>query len=151
MHVEDDEGSVFVVPPSKRDQSPIIFDRVWHQIIIFNDSAEDLEPPQFFHMHGQHTVWWRKWDMTCIMVKAWISKRHDTSLYNLLCRKESQSTSMSRRAGGWDMSLLPAQSESEFEESLLSHFSDSSTENLTLVWGYSSKKISSPIWRLSVP
>ena len=25
MHVEDNEGSVFTVPPSKREQSPIIF------------------------------------------------------------------------------------------------------------------------------
>jgi len=27
MHIEDNEGHVFIVPPSKRDQSPIVFGR----------------------------------------------------------------------------------------------------------------------------
>ena len=49
MHVEDNEGSVFIVPSSKRNQSPIIFGKVRYQITTSNDSDEDLEPPQFFH------------------------------------------------------------------------------------------------------
>ena len=49
MHIEENDGSVFVVPSPNKDQSPIIFDRVRHWITIFNDSDEDLEPPQFFH------------------------------------------------------------------------------------------------------
>jgi len=39
MHIEENDGSVFVVPSSKRDQLPIIFSRVGYWI----------EPPQFFY------------------------------------------------------------------------------------------------------
>jgi len=45
MHIEENDGSVFIVPSSKKDQSPIIFGRVWHWITTSNDSDEDLEPP----------------------------------------------------------------------------------------------------------
>ena len=45
MHIEENDGSVFVVPSSKKDQSPIIFGRVWHWITTSNNSDEDLEPP----------------------------------------------------------------------------------------------------------
>ena len=34
MQVEDNEGSVFIVPPSKRDQSPIAFSRVQTQTTL---------------------------------------------------------------------------------------------------------------------
>jgi len=49
MHIEENDGSVLVVPPSKKDQSPIIFGKVRYWITTSNDSDEDLEPPQFFH------------------------------------------------------------------------------------------------------
>jgi len=46
MHIEENDGSVFAVPSSKKDQSPIIiFGRVRHWITSSNNSDEDLEPP----------------------------------------------------------------------------------------------------------
>jgi len=49
MHIEENDESVFVVPPSKKDQSPIVFGKVQYWITTSNYSNEDLEPPQFFH------------------------------------------------------------------------------------------------------
>ena len=49
MHMEENDGSVFVVPSSKKDQSPIIFGRVQHWITPSNNSDEDLDRPQVFH------------------------------------------------------------------------------------------------------
>jgi len=49
MHIEENDGSIFVVPSSKKDQSPIIFGRVRHWITSSKNSDKDLEPPQFFH------------------------------------------------------------------------------------------------------
>jgi len=49
IHIEDNEGSVFIVPPTKRDQSPIIFGRSQARATTFRESDDDLEPPQFFH------------------------------------------------------------------------------------------------------
>jgi len=45
MHIEKNDGSVFVVPPSKKDQSPIIFGKVQYWITTANDSNENLELP----------------------------------------------------------------------------------------------------------
>jgi len=45
MHIEENDESVFVILPSKKDQSPLIFGRVWHWITTSNDSDKDLEPP----------------------------------------------------------------------------------------------------------
>ena len=44
MQVEDNDGSVFVVS-SLKDQSPIMFGRVLHQITTSNDSDKNLKPP----------------------------------------------------------------------------------------------------------
>ena len=49
MHIEDNEGSVFIVSPTKRDQSLIIFGRSQARATTFRESDDDLEPPQFFH------------------------------------------------------------------------------------------------------
>jgi len=48
MHIQDNEGSVFIVP-RKRDQSPIVFGRGRAQAPTSRESDDDLEPPQFFH------------------------------------------------------------------------------------------------------
>ena len=45
MHVKDNEGSIFNVPPSKRDQSPIIFDRGKVQAMTTREWDDNLEPP----------------------------------------------------------------------------------------------------------
>ena len=49
MHIEENDGSIIVVSPSKKDQSPITFGKVRQWITTSIDSIEDLEPPQFFH------------------------------------------------------------------------------------------------------
>ena len=49
MHIEDNEGSVFIVPPTKRDQSPIILGRSQTQVTTSRESVDGLEPLQFFH------------------------------------------------------------------------------------------------------
>ena len=49
MHKEDSEESVFIVPPSKRDQSPIVFDRGQTQATILRESDDDLEPPYSYN------------------------------------------------------------------------------------------------------
>jgi len=47
--VENDEGSVFVVPPSKRNQSRIVFNRVQPRMSTVTNPGSDSEPSQFFH------------------------------------------------------------------------------------------------------
>ena len=49
IHIQDNEGSVFIVPPCKRDQSPIVFGRDRAQALILRESDDDMEPPPFFH------------------------------------------------------------------------------------------------------
>jgi len=45
MHIQDNEGSVFIVPPCKKDQSLIVFGRGQAQAPIPRESDDDLEPP----------------------------------------------------------------------------------------------------------
>ena len=56
--VECLEGSVLVVPLSKKGQSPIIFGKTQLQRPTVTDSSSDLESPQFFHYarSGQHMM-----------------------------------------------------------------------------------------------
>ena len=49
MHIQDNEGSLFIVPPCKRDQSPIVFGRGRVQALTSRESDDDLEALQFFH------------------------------------------------------------------------------------------------------
>jgi len=52
--VESKEGSVFMIPPSKRSQSLIIIGRDQLRMSVVTDSSSDLEPPQLFH-YGRST------------------------------------------------------------------------------------------------
>jgi len=45
MHIEDNDEFVFIIPSSKKEQSPIMFGRVYPKTFISVDSKEDLEPP----------------------------------------------------------------------------------------------------------
>ena len=45
MHIKDDDGSVFIVPSSKKGQSLIILGRIHPRIAIPIDSDENLELP----------------------------------------------------------------------------------------------------------
>jgi len=47
--VENGEGSIFVVPSSKKSQSPTVFDRVQPRMFAVTDLGSDSEPPQFFY------------------------------------------------------------------------------------------------------
>ena len=47
--VENGEGSAFVIPPSKRSQSPIVLGRVQPRMSAVTDSGSDSEPPQIFY------------------------------------------------------------------------------------------------------
>ena len=49
MHIQDNEGSVFIVLPSKKDQSPIVFGRGGAPAPTSRELDDDLEPPLFFH------------------------------------------------------------------------------------------------------
>jgi len=49
ISVECVEGSIFVVPPSKRSQSSIVFGRAQLRQSALTDSSSDSEPPQIFH------------------------------------------------------------------------------------------------------
>jgi len=53
--VECIEGSVLVVSPSKKGQSPIIFDRAQPQRSTVTDSSSYSETPQIF-MHDKHSI-----------------------------------------------------------------------------------------------
>jgi len=77
-------------------------------------------------MHGQRTAWWKRWDMTYVVGKAWILKRGDAFLCSPLCQKEIRPiTELEHRGLGY---VTPsAQSESGTEESPPSHSSDSSS------------------------
>ena len=44
-----ENGEVFVVPPSKKNQSPIVFGRAQSRMSAVTDSGSNSEPPQFFH------------------------------------------------------------------------------------------------------
>jgi len=54
--VECVEGSVFVIPPSKRSQSPIVFGRARLRKFTVTDSSSDQSPCKFFIMHDQHII-----------------------------------------------------------------------------------------------
>jgi len=45
MHVEENDGFVFIVSSSKKDQLPFILGKTRHWISTSNDSDEHLEPP----------------------------------------------------------------------------------------------------------
>ena len=55
--VECIEGSVLVVPPSKKGQSPIIFGRAQLQRSTAIDSSSDSETPQFFSLCTINTAY----------------------------------------------------------------------------------------------
>ena len=54
--VENSEGSVFVVPPSKKNQSLIVFGRIQPQISAITDLGSNLQLRKFFIMHVQRII-----------------------------------------------------------------------------------------------
>ena len=56
MHIRDNGGFIFIVPPCKRDQSPIVFGKSQDQAPIPRKSDDNLEPPQFFITRSAHRM-----------------------------------------------------------------------------------------------
>jgi len=54
--VECIEGSVLVVPPSKKGQSPIIFGKAQLQRSTVTNSSQTQRPHKFSIMHDQHSI-----------------------------------------------------------------------------------------------
>jgi len=70
MQVEDNDGSVFVVPSLKKNQSPIFLAE--SDIILPHpkNRTKTWSLQNSFIMHDQRTLWWMDWDMTYVVVKA---------------------------------------------------------------------------------
>ena len=54
--VESEECSVFVIHPSKRSQSPIIFGKVQPECLQLQTQVQTQSPHKFFIMHDQCTI-----------------------------------------------------------------------------------------------
>ena len=55
-HIQDNEGSIFIVPPCKREPSPIIFGRGRTQAPTSRESDDDSERHNSFITHDHHTA-----------------------------------------------------------------------------------------------
>ena len=107
--VECAEGSVFVTPPSKRNQSPIIFGRAQLRRSEVTDSSSDSEPPQFFHYarSAQHMM--RKMGYNLKHGKGLnFEKGRRDFLCNFVPRGKLQITLITH-TGGWDTLHLHCQ------------------------------------------
>ena len=141
MHIEENDGSIFVVPSSKEDQLPIIFGKLRHWITTPNDSDEDLEPLQFFHytrsahrmmkemgydLHrGEGLNFGKGWH---IPLQPFVPKGKPANYYDQTHR-------------GLGYTTPSIQSNSESEKSLLSHFSNSSDWESDISVGVGFKKL----------
>jgi len=123
--VENGEGSIFTVHPSKRNQSPIVFGRVQPGMSAVTDLGSESEPPQFFHYARlvHHMMWRIGYDLQqanglnfgrgrCGLLRTFVPKGKSANYYDKTCR-------------GWYITPH-AQSQSEGDESLPSHSSSSS-------------------------
>jgi len=125
MHIEDNEGSVYIVPPSKRDQSLIVFGRGQARVTTSRESDDDLEPPQFVHYAAAHNIMKRmRYNLNHgdglnfskerrIPLQPFVPEGKPVNYYD-------------RTREGWNMPP-PPYSESESDESLPSQSSDSSS------------------------
>jgi len=140
MHIEENDGSVFVIPSSKKNQSPIIFGRVWHRITTSNDSDEDLDPDSsslcaVSTLYDERNGIRLSRDEGLNFIKGWriplqpfAPKGKPANYYN-----------QTRRGLGY---ITPsAQSDPEFERLLLSHSSDSSKWKSDISVGVAFKKL----------
>ena len=134
MHIQVNEGFVFIVLPSKMDQSPIIFGRGRAQAPKSRESYDNLEPPQFFHYaRPTHRMMRRMWYSLNrgdglnfgkgrrIPLQAFISEGKPSNYYDRKCR-------------GLVYVTPPSQSESEFDESLPRNHQTRPVGTLILVW-----------------
>jgi len=71
MHIQDNEGSIFIVLPYKRDQSIIVFGRGWAQASTSRESDDDLKLPQFIHY---------AWSAYRMMKRMWYNLNREDDL-----------------------------------------------------------------------
>ena len=101
--VEYVEGSVFMIPPSKRSQSLIIFGRAQLRRSEVKDSSSDSEPPQFFHYTRSTQHMMRKMGYSLQRGSGLNSEKDDVVFYVISCQKENRQITMIKHSGGWDM------------------------------------------------
>jgi len=139
MHIEGNEGSVFIVPPTKRDQSSIIFGRSQAQATTSRESDDDLEPHNSFNTRDQHTAWWKEYSFNHgdglnfdkgrrIPLQPFLPEGKSTNYYDRMHR-------------GLGYITLPPPSESEFDKSLPSQLSDLSNWDSDISVGVVFKKL----------
>ena len=94
-YIEDGDRAIFIVPPSQKDQSLIIFDRINSQISTSVISDKDLESPQFFHYAwpARHMMKRMGYDLSrreglnfekvqCILLQPFVPKGKSANYYN---------------------------------------------------------------------
>ena len=97
--VENSEVSVFVVSPSKMNQSPIVFRRIQPRIFVIKDSSSDPEPTQFFlYARSTHHML-RRMGYNLQYGNVLNFRRGCVVFYGLSCQKGSQQIIMIKHAG----------------------------------------------------
>ena len=71
MQTEDNDESIFIVPSSTKNQSPIVFGKVYLKTFTLEDPKKEQEPPHFFDY---------TWSVHCIMKRMGYDLRHGNSL-----------------------------------------------------------------------
>ena len=107
VHIENSEEYVFIVPPSKRDQSPIVFGRGQTWVTTSKESDEDLKPPQFFHYaRSAHRMMKRMRYSLNRGDGLNFGKKRRIPLQSFVLKGKSANY-YDRTRRGWDMSLHP--------------------------------------------
>jgi len=131
MQIEDDDGSVFIIPSSKKGQFPIIFNRMHPWIATPVDSDENLKPPQFFRY---------ALSVHCIMKEMGYDLRREGLNFGKgkhiplqpFEPKENPTNYYNQTRRGLEYVTPPTQSELETDKSLPSHSSYSSDLELNI-------------------
>jgi len=121
--VENSEGSIFVIPPSKMSQSPIVFGRVQPRMSAVTDSGSDSEPPQFFHYARSAHHMMRKMGSNLQHGNGLNFRRGRRGLLRAFVPKGKRANYYDKTRIGLGYVIPPAPFQSEEEESLPSHFS----------------------------
>jgi len=124
--VENSEGSVFVVPPSKRNQSPIVFGRIQPRISAITDSGLDSEPPQIFHYARSSHHMMRRMGYNLHHENGLNFRRGRRSLLRTFVSKGKLANYYDKTHRGLGYVTPPTQFQSKRDESLPSHSSSSS-------------------------
>ena len=137
--VESGERSVFVIPPSKRSQSPIIFGRAQLRMSAVIDSSSDSEPLQFFHHTWSSHLMMRKMGYNLHHGKGLNFKKGRRCLLRTVMPKRKPANYYDKTHRGLGYVTPPTPLQSEDDESIPTHSATSSE------WGCFSRT-SPSIW-----